>query len=233
MQAGIVDAGHKILISLYDGKCDSTRDSFRYAQFCSKVALGTQFVQIHTLPPAFAAARYHILWSYSYLEVQRGIGRDDLNPEKWGWKIKDNKLQPITTDLPPAPAKLLKVICCNCKTDCDTKRCSCRKHGLDCSPACGECQGLHCSNSHQSITNSVPWQPKTYQLFKDFLLLPFCLIAMFTHVLLNTTFGLKLDVCIFSKIFQDLTSGIMIHNPIFKWRFYDCIRPTQGFYPCM
>lgn len=132
----IVDAGQKILVALCDGKSGSTLDSMRYQSFCSKVALGTQFVQVHALPPTSAAAKYHSL--RVYLQVQQWIGNTEVQPENWGWRNTDNKLLPITTDLPPAPARLLRVIRCNCKSDCDTKRCSCKKHGLDCSPACGE-----------------------------------------------------------------------------------------------
>ena len=32
------------------------------------------------------------------------------------------------------------------KTNCDSKRCNCRKHGLECSVACTECRGNTCSN---------------------------------------------------------------------------------------
>ncbi|KAK6181967.1 hypothetical protein SNE40_009742 [Patella caerulea] len=68
---------------------------------------------------------------------------DNLDPEEWGWLLVGNR----TTDLPPVPEDLLRVIRCNCKTDCDTRRCTCRKHGLDCSAACGECRGVSCTNS--------------------------------------------------------------------------------------
>ena len=44
-----------------------------------------------------------------------------------------------------SPKALLEVIRCSCKTGCSTKRCSCRRADLDCSPACGECRGA-CSN---------------------------------------------------------------------------------------
>lgn len=141
----IVDAGQQILTCLYDGKTGSTLDSLRYQCFCSKVALGMSPVQVNALPPTSAAAKFYSL--RVYLQVQEWIGNSDLAAEDWGWKNVNNQLLPITTDLPPAPAELLKIIRCNCKTDCDSKRCSCRKHGLDCSPACGECHGLHCSNS--------------------------------------------------------------------------------------
>ncbi|GFR94039.1 hypothetical protein ElyMa_000908700 [Elysia marginata] len=39
------------------------------------------------------------------------------------------------------------MIRCNCKSDCRSKRCTCRKHGLECSLACAECKGIRCLNS--------------------------------------------------------------------------------------
>ena len=46
-----------------------------------------------------------------------------------------------------APDELLRVIRCICTTDCSTAICSCRKHSLECAPACGQCRGIGCSNS--------------------------------------------------------------------------------------
>lgn len=71
----------------------------------------------------------------------------DLAPELWGWQLASGRLEPLQTDLPPAPEDLLRVIRCNCKKDCGSKRCTCRKHGLECSVACGQCKGFGCSNS--------------------------------------------------------------------------------------
>ena len=83
-----------------------------------------------------------------YLQVQELICLDrDLDPQLWGWQISSGQLEPQTTDLPPAPDFLLRYIRCNYKTDCKSKACTCRKHGLDCSLACGECKGLSCDNS--------------------------------------------------------------------------------------
>ena len=65
----------------------------------------------------------------------------------WGWMTKDENLVPVMTDLPPAPDELLRFIRCNCTTDCSTARCNCRKHSLECSPACGQCRSIGCSNS--------------------------------------------------------------------------------------
>ena len=70
-----------------------------------------------------------------------------LEPTEWGWKLVNGKLQPITTHLPPGPDELLQFVKCGCKTGCSTQRCSCVKHGLDCTSTCSECKGLSCDNS--------------------------------------------------------------------------------------
>ena len=45
---------------------------------------------------------------------------------------------------------------CNCKTDCNTGRCTCWKHNLPCTDMCGVCQGLGCRNTEPpSMTNWV------------------------------------------------------------------------------
>jgi hypothetical protein len=50
------------------------------------------------------------------------------------------------------------MIRCNCKTDCKTMRCTCKKHGLDCSPACGICKGQTCLNSSPpDLTSEDDW----------------------------------------------------------------------------
>jgi len=42
----------------------------------------------------------------------------------------DEKLMPLLTDLPPAPSELLRIIRCNCQTDCSSMRCTCKKHDV-------------------------------------------------------------------------------------------------------
>ncbi|GFN73858.1 hypothetical protein PoB_000036400 [Plakobranchus ocellatus] len=108
----------------------------RYKRFWEKVTSNITTVEVRSLPPTSAAAKYHSL--RVYLEVQ---------PEVWGWQLSSGRLDPCTTDLPPAPQLLLKMIRCNCKSDCRSKRCTCRKHGLKCSLACGECKRIGCLNS--------------------------------------------------------------------------------------
>ncbi|XP_070180366.1 uncharacterized protein [Littorina saxatilis] len=141
----VIQAGEKMLILLYDGTAESL-DDLRYKTFSTKVATASTYLQVHSLPPTSAAAKYHSLRVYH--QAQEWFG-STLDPLAWGWKMVGSLLAPITTDLPAAPAKLLSIIRCNCKSGCDTKQCSCRKHGLDCSPACGECSGFQCSNAAQ------------------------------------------------------------------------------------
>ena len=71
----------------------------------------------------------------------------------WGWFHNQGRLEPKTTDLAASPESLLQVVHCNCIVNCDTRRCSCRKHGLECSAACGECRGVGCTNSMTSEDN--------------------------------------------------------------------------------
>ena len=53
--------------------------------------------------------------------------------------------QLITTDLLPAPDDLLRIIRCNCKSDCGTMRCTCKKNGI--AFVCGNCKWSGCMNS--------------------------------------------------------------------------------------
>ena len=72
---------------------------------------------------------------------------NDVNAEQWGWINIDNKYYPKKTDKLSAPESLLKIIHCNCTSDCSTMRCSCKKNGLQCSNLCRSCKTSECSNS--------------------------------------------------------------------------------------
>ena len=78
-----------------------------------------------------------------------------LDPRQWGWRVRemDGKMFPVLTDQPPAPSRLLTLVKCNCKGDCDNRRCTCKKHGLQCSQMCGECRGVSCLNSPITINS--------------------------------------------------------------------------------
>lgn len=144
-KAELIKAGEDLIIHLFGGVSFEGLDLLRFRKFATKVMTSTSCVQVHTLPPTSAAAAYHS--QRVHLQVQTWIGNNAITPEDWGWELAKDLLMPVKTDLPPAPEKLLQIIRCNCKQNCDTKRCSCRKHGLDCSVGCGECRGVSCSNS--------------------------------------------------------------------------------------
>ena len=67
-----------------------------------------------------------------------------------GWKLQQQQMNPIKTDLPAGPSWLLKFIRCTCKATsrnpCSTYSCTCRKNGLACVEACKGCHGEVCSN---------------------------------------------------------------------------------------
>ena len=58
-----------------------------------------------------------------------------MSIEDWGWRLPCDQIIPVMTDLPAAPESLLPMVRCNCSSDCVSKRCTCRKYGLECSPA--------------------------------------------------------------------------------------------------
>lgn len=143
----IIKAGENALVSLYRGKQGDNLNSLRYKRFCEKTILGTSTVAVQTLPPTFSAAQYHSL--RVYYQVQTWMGNsNNLRPEDFGWICKDNSLQPLMMSSPPAPDHFISIMRCKCKGICDSKKCTCRKHNLNCTPACSDCCGTSCSNSH-------------------------------------------------------------------------------------
>ncbi|KAK6171638.1 hypothetical protein SNE40_018084 [Patella caerulea] len=144
----IEKAGENALIIMYGGNCNhsnQTLDYLRCVKWSQKVSTSTTQVGVQSLPPTSDGARYHSF--RVYLQVQTWMGNFTLKPDEWGWEISDNKLAAIKMSKPPAPDALLKVIRCNCKMDCGSKRCTCRRHGLECTSACAECRGVACVNS--------------------------------------------------------------------------------------
>ena len=77
------------------------------------------------LPPTSSALNTKILRSHfvSTLWSQSHCSQIQLlDPTTHGWKrLIDESLQPITTDLPPAPEAIVEMSLCKCKRSCDTK----------------------------------------------------------------------------------------------------------------
>ena len=142
----ITTAGEQALVITYNGKPGELLDSLRYQRFCEKVATNISHVQPQSLPPTSAAAKFHSLRVYFQVQQWKGSG-DKLLPVEWGWSESETGLMPVQTDLPPAPDELLRVVICNCQTNCSSMRCTCKKHNIKCSLACGNCRGSGCVNS--------------------------------------------------------------------------------------
>ena len=125
----VENAGQNIFVNLFYGDIDQHLNSIRFQKFMYKVNTSSTCVQVRSLPRTEAAAIYHSC--RVYLQVQTWIG-EGKHPTKWDWCNVNGKLNPIKKLLPAAPERLLKIIRCNCKLNCDSKRCICRKHGLSC-----------------------------------------------------------------------------------------------------
>ncbi len=111
----IINAGENALVLLYNGDSEDNLDALRYKRFLEKVMKSFKYVDAKDLPPTSASAKFHSLRVYYQVQEWRGeTGR--LDPEKWGWEITNHQLMPVKTDMPPAPADLLRIFRCNCRT---------------------------------------------------------------------------------------------------------------------
>ena len=123
-------------------------DELRYTKFCHKVTTSTTPVFPQSIPPTSAACYYHSLRVYCQIQEWKG---NEINQSEWGWKLQSGRYIAQRTSLSAAPAALLEIVKCNCKMGCKTGRCTCKRHGLECSPVCGECKGISCENSQVDL----------------------------------------------------------------------------------
>ena len=106
--------------------------------YCKKLGAGNvskekkKAINLATFPPTSDSTRQHSLRTYYKVQVWRGEMKD---PSMYGWKCVDGSLCPIPFTLDPAPAPLMNVQKCACKTDCKG-RCSCFKNKAYCTNFC-------------------------------------------------------------------------------------------------
>ncbi len=56
-----------------------------------------------------------------------------LDPLQFGYYMDtDGQLLPLTTKVLPAPQAIIELVRCQCRTNCSTQRCSCRRNNLPC-----------------------------------------------------------------------------------------------------
>ena len=108
------------------------------------------------LPPTKDAAIQHSLRVFLQVRDWKVLESQSLNPVEYGWERIDGLLQPIGFLGEVAPPEMMNVTSCNCKQSasgtCVNNRCSCKRMGVPCIAACGNCHGIGC---HNSQTNDV------------------------------------------------------------------------------
>ena len=65
---------------------------------------------------------------------------EEINIEKWGWKLSQEGIEPIWTTLAEASQACRELIKCNCGAIC-MKCCCCKKQNLKCTQLCGRSRG--------------------------------------------------------------------------------------------
>ena len=148
----IESAGERVLVVMYGGKTNEPLNSLRHRKYCEKLATSLAHVDSKGLPPTSATSKYHSYRAFLQ-KCQWKSSEYDMLPESWGWTLMDSGLYPTKTDQLPAPDDLLKVIRYNCSSDCSSARCSCQKHGLKCSLACGQCRGTAYINASAFVSD--------------------------------------------------------------------------------
>ena len=148
-QDDIGKAGIKMMQYLY-GRTEFPLHEMRYQKYSQSVAKGKLSPQ--KLPPTEGAAVQHSLRAYLQWHDWTLLASQSLPPTDYEWARVGMWLEPIGTMDEIAPASLLNLTTCNCRTDlteaaCRNDICPCRKLGTPCLPACGNCQGLYCSNA--------------------------------------------------------------------------------------
>ena len=153
-QEAVTAAGNRALVLLYGGKEDDSLNTLRCFKYLQKLSASKSALEPKRLPPTAAAAQFHSLRTYFQVQVWLTLTDEksvSICPTDWGWEVKESLMFPLYTDAAAAPEDLLHVVKCNCKMDCATSRCSCRRHGLVCAEGGGECRGDSCMNSVNKI----------------------------------------------------------------------------------
>ena len=148
-QDEVSNSGELLMIMLYGGKGVASLNELRHSTFHKKLSNNTKAILPEQLPPTSDAARFHSLRAYHQVQAWKGI---KLPVDDWGFIRRGKYLLPKLMSKPPAPANLMKLIKCNCQTGCGPKsRCSCRKNNIKCTPMCGTCKGVSCTNHQECV----------------------------------------------------------------------------------
>ena len=141
----IIKAGCELFHFMFHGKQDL--GDLRFDIFSKRAAAGS--IKPEKLPPTTEAAAQHSLRAYLQTRDWLMLQTPSLDVLDYGWKLGDQGYAPVPTTDAIAPDYLLKFVCCNCDGGCNTLRCCCKKQGVKCISACGNCHGKSCQNIHQ------------------------------------------------------------------------------------
>lgn len=148
----VAKAGIRLIVVMYGGKKQDSLNGLRYAKFMEMVS-SSKSLDPQKLPPTERAAHFHSLRVHLQVLLWKKLTNADMDPKLWGWKLDGTVFTPVMTDLGAAPESLLKFVRCKCKLSsrnpCGSHICSCRKNGLICVTACGDCRGEGCRNAEE------------------------------------------------------------------------------------
>ncbi|CAB4039507.1 Hypothetical predicted protein [Paramuricea clavata] len=139
----VIEAGIAIFQYIYHAPCTNL-GAIRYDMFSRKAAAG--LIKPEALPPTRGAAAQHSLRAYLQIQDWMLLKSMSLDPSDYGWTLGVHGYEPVPTLDPMAPDELLRFTSCNCNGDCSNRRCSCKKNGVKCISACGNCKGITCQN---------------------------------------------------------------------------------------
>ena len=143
---------------MYGGKIDESLAHLRFTTYMNLLATAKGQVKPERLPPTESAAENHSYRVHRQVIQWSKLMESSILPIDWGWRMENQPLAPISMITEPAPAELLNVIRCKCKptskAPCSINICSCRKNGIKCMAACGNCHGYECNNSVENAIQS-------------------------------------------------------------------------------
>ena len=151
-KSDIIEAGCELFKNIFCGNPSEDLDDLRFAIFSKRAAAGN--IKPEKLPPTTGAAAQHFLRAYLQTRDWLILQSPSLDVLEYGWKQGKQGYAPVPTTDPIAPDYLLKLVSCNCAGDCGTLRCCCKKQGVKCISACGNCHGNSCQNINQPDDNS-------------------------------------------------------------------------------
>ena len=130
-------------MSLFSGGKSDSLASLRYSFLAKKVAPAKIFVTPDGLPTTTSATNVH--YRQTNLQVMEWLGNNDgMHPTEWGCAVQGGETG--HTHDSPEPNNLPKMDQCNCFAGCSPMRCGCRKHALEYTRACGNCQDGDCDD---------------------------------------------------------------------------------------